>query len=210
MTEQPREDGRRLRWATHRDSRRIALVEAAAGAVEAHGPDVHLDEIAAAAGVTKPVLYRYFSGKDDLLAAAAHWGAEQIVRAITSALAGARDERTAVEAAVAAYLAEVEAHRNLFLLVIRQRAGSFDGSVAEGKSAAADVLARALANGLRATGAEPAGVDVWSHALVGMGLSTAEWWLASATTDRDEVARWLSSFVWHAFDGVRRERTSSD
>lgn len=210
MSEEPREDGRRLRWATHRDARRTTLVAAAAAAVEEHGPDVHLDAIAAAAGVTKPVLYRYFSGKDDLLAAAALWGAERIVGAITDALTDARDERTAVEGAVAAYLTEVETHRNLFLLVIRHRAGAVSGSVAEGKSAAADVLARALVNGLSTTGVARSGVDVWAHALVGMGLSTAEWWLASGTTSRDEVTRWLSSFVWHAFDGVRRDRALSD
>ena len=210
MSEVGREDGRRLRWATHRDARRTALVEAAAAAVEQHGPDVHLDAIAASAGVTKPVLYRYFSGKDDLLAAAALWAAERIVRAITVALSDAEDERTAVEAAVEAYLAEVEAHRNLFLLVVRQRAGAVGGSVAEGKSAAAEVLARALVNGLSATGVARSGVDVWAHALVGMGLSTAEWWLVSGTTSRAEVARWLSSFVWHAFDGVRRDRALTD
>jgi AcrR family transcriptional regulator len=210
MSEHPREDGRRLRWATHRDARRTELVETAAAAVEDHGPDVHLDAIAAAAGVTKPVLYRYFTGKDDLLAAAALWGAEQIVGSITAALAGAQDERTAVESAVEAYLAEVEAHRNLFLLVLRHRGGSVGGSVAEGKSAAAEVLARALANGLSAAGVDPAGVEVWSHALVGMGLSTAEWWLGSGSTSRTEVAGLLSSFVWHAFDGVRRDRASTD
>ena len=210
MTEEAREDGRRLRWATHRDARRAALVEAVAAAVEEHGPDVQLDAIAASAGVTKPVLYRYFSGKDELLAAAALWGAERIVEAITVALTDARDERTAVESAVGAYLAEVEAHRNLFLLVIRHRARSVSGSVAEGKSAAADVLARALVNGLSATEVARSGVDVWAHALVGMGLSTAEWWLVSGTTSRAEVARWLSSFVWHAFDGVRRDRTLTD
>ena len=210
MSDATREDGRSLRWATHRDARRTALVEAAAAAVEDHGPGVHLDAIAASAGVTKPVLYRYFSGKDDLLAAAALWAAERIVQAITAALAGAGDERTAIEAAVEAYLTEVEAHRNLFLLVIRHRAGSVGGSVAEGKSAAAELLARALVNGLSTTGVARGGIDVWAHALVGMGLSTAEWWLASGEPSRAEVARWLSSFVWHAFDGVRRDRALTD
>lgn len=210
MSEQPREDGRRRRWATHRDARRTTLVEAAAAAVEEHGPDVHLDAIATAAGVTKPVLYRYFSGKDDVLAAAALWGAERIVAAITDALAGASDERSAVEAAVAAFLAEAESHRNLFLLVLRQRSGAVGGSVAEGTSAAAEVLARAMANGLSAADVAPEGVEAWSHALVGMGLSTAEWWLGSGTRSRAEVEGWLSSFVWHAFDGVRRDRASTD
>ena len=69
-------DGRSVHWAAHRSSRREELVVAAAGAIPLHGPDVHLGEIATAAGVSKPVLYRYFSDKDDLLAATTQWVAD--------------------------------------------------------------------------------------------------------------------------------------
>lgn len=199
-------DGRSRRWEAHRDARRTGLIEAAAAAIEERGPQAHLDDIAAAAGVSKPVLYRYFKDKDDLLAATARWAADDLVSSITAALAGDLPPREAIAAGVGAYLEQVERHRNLFLLVIHHRAREVDGSVAEGKSAAAAVLARALANGLRLSGVDPGGTEAWAHALVGLGVSTAEWWLETGTLSRAEVAAYLTDFVWHAFDGISRGR----
>lgn len=198
-------DGRSKRWDAHRAARRAEFVAAAAAAIERHGPDAHLDEIAAEAGVSKPVLYRYFSDKDDLLAATAAWTADGIVEAITDALAADLPARALVEAAVEAYLTEVERRRNLFLLVTRHRGAAVDGSLAGGKTAAAAVMARSLGDGLRLAGVDAGGAEPWAHALVGLGLSTAEWWLDRQTMSREAVAGYLSEFVWHAFDGISRE-----
>ena len=49
-----------------RARRRAEMVQAAMDAVRAHGPGVSVAEIAAAAGITKPVLYRHFTDRADL------------------------------------------------------------------------------------------------------------------------------------------------
>jgi AcrR family transcriptional regulator len=199
-------DGRSLRWAAHRAARREELVVAAAGAIAVRGPDVHLDDIAAAAGVSKPVLYRYFGDKDELLAATTRWVADQIVDAVTDALrAPDLAPREAVARSVGAYLAVVEEHRNVFLLAGRHHTQGVDGSVADGKTAAADVLTRVLRRALTAAGADAGGAEPWAHALVGLGVSTAAWWLQSGTVSREAVAEHLTAFIWHAFDGLSRE-----
>ncbi len=199
-------DGRSVRWAAHRAARREELVVATAGAIAEHGPDVHLGEIAAAAGVSKPVLYRYFSDKDDLLAATTHWVADRIVGAVTEVLrTPGLAPREAVARAVGAYLAEVEEHRNVFLLAVRHHTQGVDGSVADGKSAAAGVLTRALDRALSAAGADTGGAEPWAHAVVGVSISMAEWWLERGTVGRDVVEEHLTAFIWHAFDGLSRE-----
>jgi AcrR family transcriptional regulator len=203
-TEPSPTDGRRSRWAGHREARRRELVTAAAAAIAEHGPDVHLDQIAAAAGVSKPVLYRHFSDKDDLLAETARWGAERILARITAVLTADLSPREVVDQGVRAYLAEVQENRNLFLLAVRHRGRAVDGSVASGKSAVAAVLARALGSSLRANGADPGGAEPWAQALVGLGVSTAEWWLERETMDLDTLAGYLSTFIWHAVDGISR------
>src|SRR4051794_519632 len=61
------QDGRRARWAGHRRARREELVAAAVEAVRLAGPDFAVDDVARGAGVSKTVIYRYFSDKDELV-----------------------------------------------------------------------------------------------------------------------------------------------
>ena len=65
MTRKVKDDGRTTRWDAHRDQRRAELVLAAVRAIDQHGPDAGIADIAAEAGVSRPVLYRYFADKDD-------------------------------------------------------------------------------------------------------------------------------------------------
>src|SRR5262249_20333886 len=55
--DQASDDGRRSRWVDHRRQRRDELVTMAVQAIVRHGPDVDMAQIAAVAGVSKPVLY---------------------------------------------------------------------------------------------------------------------------------------------------------
>jgi AcrR family transcriptional regulator len=51
-------DGRKARWAEHREQRRVELIGAAIEAILQFGPDVDMEQVARVAGVSKPVLYR--------------------------------------------------------------------------------------------------------------------------------------------------------
>ena len=52
---------------SHRDERRRRFVDAALRVLDADGPELPMDAVAAEAGVSKPVLYRYFSDKAALV-----------------------------------------------------------------------------------------------------------------------------------------------
>src|SRR5215207_2611188 len=60
-------DGRRSRWTEHRRARREDLVTAAVEAVRLAGPEFAVEDVARSAGVSKTVIYRYFSDKDELV-----------------------------------------------------------------------------------------------------------------------------------------------
>lgn len=62
----PVTDGRSTRWDDHRAIRRAELVHAARKAVHKGGPGVSMDEIAAASGTSKSIIYRYFEDKTGL------------------------------------------------------------------------------------------------------------------------------------------------
>lgn len=196
-------DGRHARWQEHRTSRRADLVEAAVAAIDEHGPSASIAQIAASAGVSKPVLYRYFADKDDLYRAVGHWGAEQVLAGVLPVLLTDRPLRDRVERACTAYLTLISQHANVFFLLVEHP--NNEDPFADGREMIAAALARTLGDGLAELGVDAAGAEPWAQGLVGLGLSTGEWWLRRRTMSRAAVSRHLSMFIWHAFEGIARE-----
>ncbi|HET6627701.1 MAG TPA: TetR/AcrR family transcriptional regulator [Nocardioidaceae bacterium] len=205
----PHNDGRSTRWSSHRESRRAQLVTAAVAAIDEHGPGAGLDEIARTAGVSRPVLYRYFTDKAGIHTAVGQWGAELVMERLLPALLAEVPIRGRVELAVEAYLGTIEEHPNVFLLLVRHRVSGSgdkeaDDPLADGKAAIASAIARVLGDALRELGVDAGGAEPWAHGLVGLGLSTGEWWLDRRTMSRAHVGAYLTDFIWHALDGIAR------
>ena len=64
-----KQDGRKRRWHEHKIARREELVDGTINAIRTRGHEIGMDEIAAEIGVSKTVLYRYFTDKSDLTTA---------------------------------------------------------------------------------------------------------------------------------------------
>jgi AcrR family transcriptional regulator len=196
-------DGRNTRWDSHRESRRTELVEAAVAAIDEHGPAASIAEIAASAGVSKPVLYRYFSDKDDLYRAVGHWGAHQVVQAVVPTLRSNRPFRERIERACTQYLTLISRHPHVFFLLVEHPTN--EDPFADGKEMVAAAFARTLNDGLTELGVDASGAEPWAYGVLGLGLSTGEWWLRRRTMSRAAVSRHLSSFIWNALEGIARE-----
>jgi len=65
---QQRPDGRQARWNQHNESRRRRIIDAAVEVIEAGRPgaDVHVQQIASRAGLSRTVVYRHFEDRRDL------------------------------------------------------------------------------------------------------------------------------------------------
>lgn len=196
-------DGRSTRWDDHRGARRTELVTAAVAAIDAHGPGASIAEIAASAGVSKPVLYRYFADKDDLYAAVGQWGAQQVIERLVPILLANRPLRERVSAACADYLEFLDEHPQVFLLLVEHRATG--DPLAGGKDQIASTLAKMMGDTLRGLGGDSAGAEPWAHGLIGMGLAVGEWRIRRDIMSRDATATYLASFIWHAFNGYAAE-----
>jgi AcrR family transcriptional regulator len=199
----PRDDGRNSRWDDHREARRAELVDAAVAAIDEHGPAASIAEIAASAGVSKPVLYRYFTDKDDLYRAVGAWGANAVIEGLLPVLLSDRPVRERVEKACGSYLKLISQHPHVFFLLVEHPTN--EDPLADGREMVAATISRTLGDALRGLGIDSAGAEPWAHGLVGLGLSTGEWWLRRKTMSRTAVSAYLSSFVWHAFEGIARE-----
>jgi AcrR family transcriptional regulator len=196
-------DGRAARWDDHREARRASLVQAAVAAIDELGPGAGVADIARSAGVSKPVLYRYFTDKSDLHAAVGHWGAAQVVDRLMPVLVSDLPLRTKVYRGCDEYLGLIAEHPHVFLLLVEHRAEG--DPLADGKQLVASGFSRLLGDTLRHLGIDASGAEPWAQGLVGLGLATGEWWLRRCTMSRSAVADHLGSFIWHALSGIAAE-----
>src|SRR3546814_11463027 len=104
-----------------REQRRTQLVDAAIIAIDRLGHQAGIADIAAEAGVSKPVLYRYFADKSELHAAVGARMAEETMAQVIGPLMTAAPIRERVGAAVDGYLEAIPEHPQVFLLVFQHR-----------------------------------------------------------------------------------------
>lgn len=115
-------DFRRERWRGHREKVRAEIVEAAFRAIDRHGPDVSLREIAAEAGTGKPKIYRHFEDKADLFRAISRRFRDLLGAAIFANVDFAEDAtREVLGRAVREYVTLVEAHPNVMRFIMQDR-----------------------------------------------------------------------------------------
>ena len=198
-------DGRKGRWAGHREQRRAELTAAAIEAIRELGPEVGMDAIAAHAGVSKPVLYRYFADKSELWLAVGQESATMVLDAIVPAVARVREERDVIAAAIDAYLAHIAADTNLYQFVVHQP------DVARHRDVVTDVvdtvasgLARIFGDRLRARGLDSGAALPWAYGVVGYVQAVGDWWLRQQQPiSREALGDYLTTFLWGGVAGIR-------
>ncbi|MEO7132571.1 MAG: TetR/AcrR family transcriptional regulator [Dermatophilaceae bacterium] len=193
-------DGRDVRWEQHRGERRTTLVDAVIQAIRIHGAGVGMDEIAATAGTSKTVIYRYFDDKAGVYRAVADRIDQRVLRHVGAALAQSSapdgDPRQLISSTVDAYLALVESDTEVYRFVVGRPLvdrplvnDPVDGTITQ----AAGLLQAAL----RAGGVEPALARFWAIALVGSVQAVAHDWLNDpARLPRHEIVATLTDLAW--------------
>lgn len=190
------------------EQRRRQLLDVACDAFAASGfHGTSMDEIAEAAGVTKPVLYQHFPSKRalyvELLADVEGRLLDQITRATEHAPTG----RQRVEEGFAAYFRFVTQNdagfRLLFGASVRNDPG-FAVLVQRTIDDIADLIA-----GLIDINSTEEHRRVLAHALVGMAEATSRrLQRAGAERDPQRLARWLAEMAWFGLRGVRSGATT--
>lgn len=201
----PPRDRRDSRWDEHRRARREQLVQATVAAVTEHGSGVGMDEIAAAAGTSKTVVYRHFADRGELHLAVCAQVAEQLLGALREAMTGIERPRQLVAAAVDTYLAFIEADPELYRFVVHSptdRAADAD-PIAGLSELVGDQAAGLVALALEQAGRDTAAAEPWGHGLVGLVRAAADRWLRSPDPmPRAELTAHLTDLAWAGLSGV--------
>lgn len=177
-------DGRDTRWAAHRAQRRRQLVEATLRAIRTHGPSVGMDDIAAAAGTSKTVIYRHFGGRTGLYAAVVESVDQRILDSLGAATAGTdpHDVIALVREMVDAFLQLVEKDAAIYRFVLTRPL--VDGPVEQDPvTGLADRIGaqvtQALEQHLARQGRATDRAATWGHGLVGFVRAAADHWLTT-------------------------------
>ncbi|WP_091246594.1 TetR family transcriptional regulator [Klenkia soli] len=207
-----RRDRRDSRWDEHRRARREQLVAATVAAVGEHGPGVGMEEIAAAAGTSKTVVYRHFADRGELHLAVCTQVAGQLLEALRTAMTSTEKPRQMVAAAIDTYLAFIEADPELYRFVVHAPAGDPGADPIAGLSELVGAQATALvALALEGAGRPTAAAEPWGHGLVGLVRSAADRWLSSPEPmPRGELTAHLTDLAWAGLSGVVTRTTNEE
>jgi AcrR family transcriptional regulator len=156
-----------------------------------------IEEIAARAGVSKPVVYEHFGGKEGLYAVVVDREVDRFLTMATRLLEG-EDTREKFEAAALALLKYIEENSDGFRILVRDSpAGSGSGTFASLISDIASQVEYILADVLKARGYDPKHAPMYAQMLVGMVAFTGQWWLDARKPKLEEVAAHLVNMAWN-------------
>ena len=201
-------DARRDRWSAHRTQRRREFVDAALRVLETQGPDLPMDAVATEAGVTKPVLYRYFSDKAELVDALAERGSQILLDRLLPTINAGSPALASVRDGVSAYFAVIDEHPNLYWLLARNvtiEGGRLSGPVQRNKESIASALTTVISDYLWVFGLDSGAAEPWAHGITGLVQSTGEWWLQRRSMSRARVVDCVTQIIWAAISGMLNE-----
>jgi AcrR family transcriptional regulator len=154
---------------------------------------VTMDEIAAAVGVTKPLLYNYFGNKEQLYIACMERAGESLTETISAAVEGSESPGDALRAGVRGFFAFIDGDRAAWAVLfdetlpqngeVAERVAAYRGRILDLVSAS--ILAQLPQDSRDAARVE---VEALSAALLGAAEALARWWLQSGALSAADAA----------------------
>lgn len=199
-------DARRDRWKQHRIERRKEFLQAALRALDKHGVEFGMEDVAAEAGVTKPVLYRHFTDKADLHMELGQHGTKILFNRLMPALNKELAPVPRIRAVIDAFFSTIDEFPNLFRLFMRPSPEQPTSSdiVREDKEFIAVAVTALLGDYMRAFNMDSGAAEPWAHGVVGLVENIGVWWLERQSMGRESVVEYTTEIIWSAIDGICR------
>ncbi len=156
-----------------------------------------IEEIAARADVSKPIVYEHFGGKEGLYAVVVDREVERFLAMATRLLAGP-DTMEKFEVAAVELLRYIQDNSDGFRILVRDsNPSSGSGTYASLISDIAGQVEYLLGDVLADRGYDPKLAPMYAQMLVGMVAVTGQWWLDARKPKLEEVAAHLVNLAWN-------------
>lgn len=160
---------------------------------------VSVEEIAATAKVSKPIVYEHFGGKEGLYAVVV----DREMRALTDTLVNALSDQQAhprqiVERAALALLTYVEENAKGFRVLTRDSpktdpAGSFSSLLGDISIRVEDLLTESF----KRQHLPAKGVPYYAQMLIGMTVYTCQYWADQRKLSKEQLAAHIVNLAWY-------------
>jgi AcrR family transcriptional regulator len=138
-----------------------------------------MDDIARAAGITKPMLYRYFGSKEGLYAAYLRTTGHELVDKVRAPNTREQPPQARLRAGLRAFLTYVKEHRAGWTVLHGESTAPTDAQIAR---EIAELRGRII--GMLST---LFGDEAYAHAFTGAAESLATWWVNQSQPSVDEA-----------------------
>ena len=212
-----REDARpRERVRMSGQERRLQLLDVGRKLFAEKGFEaVSVEEIAAKANVSKPVVYEHFGGKEGLYAVVVDREMSYLLDSMIKALGSTDDDTSArilLERAGLALFDYIERYPDGFRILVRDTPAMRDpdaggvGFTGTFATVIVDVAAKVtdlLEAQFRAHKLNPKWAPLYAQMLVGMVAQTGQWWLDVRKPRKDEVVSHLVNLAWNGLENMQ-------
>ena len=164
-----------------------------------------VEDIAARADVSKPVVYEHFGGKEGLYAVVVDRELKMLLDVLSEALDSSGHPKTLIERAALALLDYIEGSTDGFRILVRdspvaQATGTFSSLIGDVASQVEEMLARQFTR----RGLDAENAPMYAQMLVGMTALTGQWWLEARRPPKEEVAAHLVNLAWNGLGRIER------
>lgn len=156
-----------------------------------------VEEIASTAGVTKPVVYEHFGGKEGLYAVVVDREVLRLVTTISDSLSSTEHPRLLVENTALTLLDYIDKHEDGFRVLVRDApsehsAGSYSSVIGDVANKVEHLLAKRFAD----AEIDAKWAPLYAQMLVGLIAQIGQWWLEERAFTKEVVAAHVVNLTW--------------
>lgn len=203
-------DGRQARWDEHNQTRRQQIIDAAVEVIEAGEPgaEVHVQQIAQRAGLSRTVIYRHFDDRGDLDRAVQVDILDGLWARLLPAVSLDGTVPHIIERVVSTYVGWAVDHPALHKLAEQDVSADGTGPLAQGIERIARQVSELITVALdlldaKATDDERAAIDPLVFGLVGAVFGAVRRWMSMPVREpaAPVVIQLVTRSVWHLLNG---------